>query len=101
MITHAKVPQAKAARGAPEMDSYYYATPMDDGQWELQSSRQTDGPERYAGRIEAMAAASEHCRRQWEVHGTPFGIRVRDRRGEWIDVLLHGGPHPTLAPSLA
>ena len=93
MNTHAKVPYAQAASGAQEMHSYYYATPMDDGQWELQCSRQP-GPERYAGRIEAMAAASEHCRKQWEVHGTPFGIRVRDRNGDWMDVLLHGGNSP-------
>ena len=101
MITHARAPYAKDVNGGQELNSYYYATPMDDGQWELQSSLQLDDTERYAGRIEAMAAASEHCRRQWEVHGTPFGIRVRDHRGEWIDVLLHGGAHPTPSSSLA
>jgi hypothetical protein len=93
MITHAKVPYAGIARGGQELHSFYYASPLADGQWELHTSPQS-APERYSGRIEAMAAAGEHCRRQWEVHGTPFGIRVRDREGQWVDVLLHGGRRP-------
>ena len=100
MNTHEKVPFAKARAGGRTMRFYYYATPMPDGRWELQSSRQAL-PVRYAGKAEAMAAAGVNRRKQWEEHGTPFGIRVRDSQGEWMDVLLHGGTGPSPGSSLA
>ena len=99
MSTHEKVPFAKAPANGRAMRFYYYATPMADGRWELQSSRQAL-PVRYAGKQEAMAAAGANCRKQWEEHGTPFGIRVRDSQGEWMDVLLHGGTGPSPGSSL-
>ena len=99
MNTHEKVPFAKVRATGRSMRFYYYATPMADGRWELQSSRKPL-PVRYACKAEALAAAGVSCRKQWEEHGTPFGIRVRDSHGEWMDVLLHGGAEPSLGPSL-
>ena len=99
MSSHEKVPYAKARAKGRAMRFYYYATPLDDGRWELQSSRQAQ-PVRYADKAEAMAAAGSNCRKQWEEHGTPFGIRVRDSQGEWMDVLLHDGTEPTIRSSL-
>jgi hypothetical protein len=100
MNTHEKVPYAKASASGRAMRFYYYATPMADGRWELQSSRQAL-PVRYADKALAMAAAGANCRKQWEEHGTPFGIKMRDSQGAWMDVLLHGGPEPISGSSLA
>jgi hypothetical protein len=97
--THEKVPFAKTRASGRTMRFYYYASPLADGRWELQSSRKSE-PMRYPGKAEAMAAAGVNCRKQWEEYGTPFGIRVRDSRGEWMDVLLHGGTEPSLGSSL-
>ena len=100
MQGHAQVPFAKPASSLRTMRFYYYASPLADGRWELQSSRKVE-PVRYAGKAQAMAAAAANCRKQWEEHGTPFGIRIRDSLGEWMDVLLHDGTEPSLGASLA
>jgi hypothetical protein len=84
----------------PAMRFYYYATPLPDGGWQLQSSRNLL-PVRYAGKADALAAAGANCRREWEAEGTPYGIRMRDSRGEWMDVLLRGGTEPSPGASPA
>ena len=100
MTTHQQAPFAKPRESGGTMRFYYYASPIPDGRWELQSSRLAL-PVRYPSKAEAIAAAGVNCRQEWEEHGTPFGIRVRDRHGEWMDVLLHGGTEPSLGSSLA
>jgi hypothetical protein len=100
MNSHQKVPYAMAPVGSRTMRFYYYASPLADGRWELQSSRKAE-PARYAGRAQAMAAAAANCRKQWEQHGTPFGIRVRDSHGAWMDVLLLDGTEPSPGASPA
>ena len=100
MQGHAQVPFAKPASSLRTMRFYYYASPLADGRWELQSSRKVQ-PVRYAGKAQAIAAAAANCRKQWEEHGTPFGIRVRDSVGEWMDVLLHDGTETRVGSSPA
>jgi|SRR4249919_2396919 len=99
MSSHQKVPFALLPANGRTMRFYYYLTPLADGRWELQSSRKVQ-PVRYAGKAQAMSAAAVNCRKQWEEHGTPFGIRVRDSLGEWMDVLLHDGTGPSPGASL-
>lgn len=39
-----------------------------------------------------MLAARQNCRRHWELHGTPCGVRVRAEDGSWVDEHLEGDP---------
>jgi len=70
------------------MRFFYYVSPLPDGQWELVSSLEPK-PGRYPTREEALAAARQGCRRQWEDHGFPCGVRLRDAEA-WVDDHLVG-----------
>ena len=73
------------------MRFYFYATERTDGQWELHSSL-TSSASAYPNRDAAMLAAKINCRRHWELHGTPCGVRVRAEDGSWTDEHLEGDP---------
>lgn len=73
------------------MRFYFYASERTDGQWELHSSL-TAGPTTYPNRDAALLAAKLGCRRRWEVHGTPCGVRVRAEDGSWTDEHVEGEP---------
>jgi hypothetical protein len=49
MNLHQKVPYALVPPNGRTMRFYYYASPLADGRWELQSSRKVE-PVRYAGK---------------------------------------------------
>lgn len=96
MSPHVKPPFALPAAATRRMHYYYYALPVADGRWQLLNSRQPS-PEYHANKEAAMQAARGHCRRQWEEDGTPFGIRVRDVDGNWLDALIPGVGGPAVS----
>ena len=71
------------------MRFFFYATERQDGQWELHSSL-TPQPTAYPNRDAALLAARHNCRKHWELHGTPCGVRLRAADGDWVDDHLEG-----------
>jgi tRNA U54 and U55 pseudouridine synthase Pus10 len=71
------------------MRFYYYATELEDGKWSLHSSLEQK-PLVHASKEAALAAARSNCRKHWETHGTPCGIRLKSKAGDWIDELVVG-----------
>jgi hypothetical protein len=70
------------------MRFFYYVSPLPDGQWELVPSLEPKAA-RLPTREEALAAARQGCRRQWENHGFPCGVRIRETE-TWIEDHLVG-----------
>jgi len=72
------------------MRSYVYVTNSPDGQaWQLRSSLQTTA-QSFSARSQAVAAARQLCRWQWEDLQRPCGVKVQNEAGEWVDDLLFG-----------
>ena len=74
------------------MRFYYYAIPGSGETWEIHSSLE-DSHSVHETKELALLAAKSKCRRHWEEHGTPCGVRVRIDAGQWEDHELFG-PEP-------
>lgn len=71
------------------MRFYYYAIPGSGESWEIHSSLEGVHTTHDSKDLALLAARSK-CRRHWEDHGAPCGVRIRIDVGHWEDVELFG-----------
>jgi hypothetical protein len=67
---------------------YVIAPPGTDA-WQLRTTLQTTA-QAFESRTQALAAARQLCRWQWEERSRPCGVRVQNDAGEWVDDVLFG-----------
>ena len=67
---------------------YYYVTQSAPG-WVVKTAGDERGVQ-FRTQADAITAAAQAARNDWEHGGTPSGVRIHDREGKWRDERTYG-----------